>query len=402
MLMIYGRMMPMRILEEIRFWKTQEEEHTVVIRSLVNQLEQPFVQLMKEWEQVFAQNREAANAWIEQELSASPVPPSASALTVEADQLQPFIDRCVYHSQAFIKQLYQMMEHSRVIRKNHVARTVILHIIRESEYFLNVMHALLQQEAAAEEKGSDIMDVRLGSRQQSLSLSSWTEGTWSEYAGGSNTGNTDAMTSVPIGQHRLPPLPYPYDALEPYIDEQTMRLHHDEHHLSYVKGLNQAELQMQKAREQQQYDLIKHWEREAAFHGAGHYLHTIFWDVMTPKGGGKPEGSLRRQIEQDFGRFEAFKQHFSKSALTVEGSGWSILVWSPRARRLEILQAEKHQNLSQWDVIPLLPLDVWEHAYYLRYPNNRAAYIDAWWNVVNWPTVQERFNQAKQVAWQPY
>jgi len=206
---------------------------------------------------------------------------------------------------------------------------------------------------------------------------------------------------VPIGGHKLPPLPYAYDALEPYIDAETMRLHHDKHHRSYVEGLNRAETMMARARANNDYDLLKHWEREAAFHGAGHYLHTIFWQVMSPHGGGVPQGELAQQIIRDFGSIESFRRHFSQAAEKVEGGGWAILVWSPRAQHLEILQAEKHQNLSQWDVIPLLVLDVWEHAYYLSYRNDRARYIQAWWNVVNWPHVQDRYLQARRLRWQP-
>jgi Fe-Mn family superoxide dismutase len=207
---------------------------------------------------------------------------------------------------------------------------------------------------------------------------------------------------VPIGEHVLPPLPYAYDALEPYIDEQTMQLHHDKHHKRYVDDLNKAEKMMQKARVTKQYDLIKHWEREAAFNGAGHYLHTLFWETMTPNGGGEPTGTLKRDICRDFGNFTNFKQHFSQAAEKVEGSGWAILVYSPRSQRLEILQAEKHQNLSQWDAIPLLPLDVWEHAYYLKYQSNRKAYIENWWNVVNWKAVSDRYKKAKQLKWKAY
>lgn len=207
---------------------------------------------------------------------------------------------------------------------------------------------------------------------------------------------------VPIGKHQLPPLPYPYNALEPYIDEQTMRLHHDEHHKKYVDDLNKAEKNMEEARKTGNYQLIKHWEREAAFNGAGHYLHTLFWETMKPNGGGQPPNPLATEIKQDFGSFAAFQQHFSEAAEKVEGGGWAILVWSPRAQRLEILQAEKHQNLSQWDVIPLLPLDVWEHAYYLKYPNRRKEYIKNWWNTVNWNIVNQRFQIAHQVKWQPF
>lgn len=211
-----------------------------------------------------------------------------------------------------------------------------------------------------------------------------------------------ALRPVPIGGHKLPPLPYAYDALEPYIDAETMRIHHDKLHKNYVEGLNKAEMMMARARTTNDFDLIKHWEREAAFNGAGHYLHTIFWQVMSPRGGGSPQGELAEQIIRDFGSFDAFKRHFSKAAEHVEGGGWAILVWSPRAQHLEILTAEKHQNLSQWDVIPLLVLDVWEHAYYLTYLNDRAKYIEAWWNIVNWPHVQDRYLQARRLRWEPY
>ncbi|WP_072579541.1 superoxide dismutase [Bacillus weihaiensis] len=218
--------------------------------------------------------------------------------------------------------------------------------------------------------------------------------------------NTSLMsqrsTTVPIGKHTLPPLPYEYDALEPYIDREIMRLHHDKHHQSYVDGLNKAEIEMQKARDHNQYDLIKHWEREAAFHGAGHYLHTIFWSIMSPTSEKSPKGIVLREIIDTFGSFEKFKTHFSAAAHNVEAVGWTILVWSPRSRRLEILQAEKHQNLSQWDVVPLLVLDVWEHAYYLQYKNERKKYIDNWWNIVNWKEVERRFQEAQQLKWQPF
>lgn len=210
------------------------------------------------------------------------------------------------------------------------------------------------------------------------------------------------LRPVPIGGHTLPPLPYSYDALEPYIDAETMRIHHQRLHQKYVDNLNKAEAALAQARSTGNFELVKHWERELAFHGAGHYLHTIFWQVMSPRGGGTPRGELAAQIIRDFGSFDAFKRHFSQAAEKVEGGGWAILVWAPRAQRLEILQAEKHQHLSQWDVIPLLVLDVWEHAYFLRYQNQRSRYIEAWWNVVNWPHVQDRYLQARRLRWQPY
>jgi superoxide dismutase, Fe-Mn family len=207
---------------------------------------------------------------------------------------------------------------------------------------------------------------------------------------------------VGIGEHTLPSLPYPYDALEPVISKKIMKLHHDKHHKSYVDGLNKAEKELERARNNNDFSLIKHWERELAFHGSGHYLHTIFWYIMSPNGGGKPKGKLLTAINQDFGSFEQFKMQFSEAAKKVEGVGWALLVWSARSHRLEILQAEKHQNLTQWDTVPLLVLDVWEHAYYLQYENDRAKYVQNWWKVVNWDYVEERFKKAKQLKWKAY
>lgn len=194
--------------------------------------------------------------------------------------------------------------------------------------------------------------------------------------------------------HTLPELPYNYNALEPHYDEQTLRLHHDMHHKSYVDGLNNAETKLQEARQKGDYALIKHWEKELAFHGSGHILHTLFWENMCPKGGGNPSGAIEEQINKDFGNFETFKKEFSAAAVAVEGSGWAILCWNCTFGKLVILQAEKHQNLTQWGVKPLLVLDVWEHAYYLKYQNKRAAFVDAWWNIVNWDVVNDRLQKA--------
>jgi len=196
-------------------------------------------------------------------------------------------------------------------------------------------------------------------------------------------------------RYELPPLPYAYDALEPHIDEQTMHLHHDIHHKGYVDGLNKALDMLEAARQSGDFGLVKHWEREAAFHGSGHFLHSIFWENMGPGKGGEPSGALRQQIERDFGTFEALKKQFSAAAAAVEGSGWALLVWEPSAGQLEVLTAEKHQNLTQWGVVPLLVLDVWEHAYYLKYQNRRAAYVEAFWNIVNWDDVAKRLAAAK-------
>ncbi|WP_028306417.1 superoxide dismutase [Desulfitibacter alkalitolerans] len=196
-------------------------------------------------------------------------------------------------------------------------------------------------------------------------------------------------------KYELPELPYAYNALEPHYDEQTVKLHHGAHHKAYVDGLNNAVSKLAEAREAGDFSLVKHWERELAFHGSGHILHTLFWNNMSPNGGGSPTGQVAEQIEKDFGSFEAFKKQFSAATAAVEGSGWGILVWNPHGNRLEIMQAEKHQDLTIWGAIPLLVCDVWEHAYYLKYQNKRPAWIEAWWNLVNWQDVDSRLAKVK-------
>lgn len=202
--------------------------------------------------------------------------------------------------------------------------------------------------------------------------------------------------STPTGKHILPPLPYPYHGLEPYICEEIMFLHHTAHHQSYIDGLNEAEIQLQHARENGDYHLLKHWERELAFHGSGHYLHSIFWKNMCQNGSEGPKGELLERIEYDFESFPAFKAQFTQVANKVEGSGWAILAYSRQSKKLVILQSEKHQNLTQWDTVPLLVIDVWEHAYYLQYKNKKIEYIQNWWHVVDWENVNERFEEAKE------
>ncbi len=189
--------------------------------------------------------------------------------------------------------------------------------------------------------------------------------------------------------HVLPPLPYAYNALEPHIDEATMKLHHDLHHKSYVDGLNNAEAKLAEAREKGDYGMVKHWSRECAFHGSGHFNHVLFWEIMSPQGGGKPSGALADAINASFGDFDKFQAQFLAAANTVQASGWAVLAYRPQSKDLVILQSEQHQNLTQWGVIPILMVDVWEHAYYLRYQNRRAEYTKAFMNVVNWAKVGE-------------
>ena len=193
------------------------------------------------------------------------------------------------------------------------------------------------------------------------------------------------------GEYVLPPLAYPYDALEPHIDEQTLRIHHDKHHAGYVRGLNRATQAIRTAQEKNDYALIKYWERELAFHGAGDILHSIYWKNMTPKTT-HPSATLKKYFNKDFGTMETFIKYFSAATKSVEGSGWGILAYQTGTDKLVVLQAEKHQNLSQWISIPILVCDVWEHAYYLKYQNKRADYIRNFLDVVNWEDVGNRLD----------
>lgn len=193
------------------------------------------------------------------------------------------------------------------------------------------------------------------------------------------------------GDYVLPDLPYAYDALEPHIDKQTMTLHHDIHHQGYVNGLNKATKKVQEAIDTNDFSLIKHWERELAFHGSGHFLHTIFWNVMGPKQGQR-SADLTKYLKKDFGSFDKFSAYYQAASKSVEGSGWGILAYQPQADKLVVLQAEKHHNLTQWITVPLLVVDVWEHAYYLNYQNKRGDYLKGFMQVVNWEAVSERFD----------
>jgi Fe-Mn family superoxide dismutase len=209
--------------------------------------------------------------------------------------------------------------------------------------------------------------------------------------------DTDLRAYTPAGKHKLPPLPYPYDALEPIISSTTLRYHHDHHHKSYVDGLNKAELALVDARKKDNFTFIKYWENELAFNGSGHILHSIYWTIMAPQGfESEPGRCTVKEINKYFGSFDAFLDQFVNAAIKVEASGWGILVWNPAWSHLEMLTAEKHQNLTQWGSIPILVIDVWEHAYYLDYQYNREEYVKEWLKLINWFEVENRLRLAME------
>ena len=194
----------------------------------------------------------------------------------------------------------------------------------------------------------------------------------------------------------VPPLPYPYDALEPHVDEETMRLHHDKHHQAYVDKANAA-LEGTDWAGRPVDDVLRNLKElpedkqgPVRNNGGGHYNHTLFWELMSPDGGGEPEGALGDAITEAFGGFDAFKTEFSNAGVNRFGSGWAWLVRDGSALRVTSTPNQDPPILE--GLVPILGLDVWEHAYYLRYQNRRPDYIAAWWNVVNWAEAARRFD----------
>lgn len=198
--------------------------------------------------------------------------------------------------------------------------------------------------------------------------------------------------------YSLPPLPYGYGDLKPVLSERILKLHHDTHHAGYVKGLNSALDKLAEARRGGDMSDVKPLSNALAYNGSGHVLHTLYWNSMTPGGSGKPEGGVAAAINRDFGSFDRFRTQFLAATKKVEASGWSVLGLEPMNGQLLILQAEKHQNLTMWGTLPLMVCDVWEHAYYLQYENRRGDYVDAFFDIINWPGVADRFDKAMTFA----
>jgi superoxide dismutase, Fe-Mn family len=214
----------------------------------------------------------------------------------------------------------------------------------------------------------------------------------------SNFLSSEALAEAPkegktAFMHGVPPLPYAEDALEPVIDKLTVKIHHDKHFAGYVQGLNTTLGEIDKARKNGDFKAIKALSRDLAFNGSGVVLHWIYFSTIGPKAGGKPSGLMAELIRRDFGSFEAFWAQFAAASKTVEASGWGILAWEPFSKRLVVMQSEKHQNLTSWGAMPLMVCDVWEHAYYLKYQNRRADYVDNFAKIVDWKKVEERFKK---------
>ncbi|MBT7824335.1 MAG: superoxide dismutase, partial [Thaumarchaeota archaeon] len=202
-----------------------------------------------------------------------------------------------------------------------------------------------------------------------------------------------------MGKYTLPEMPYAYDALEPHIDAQTMEIHHSKHHQKYTDGMNGAleklspELQGKDIEEilsniKQVPDDVK---GAINFNGGGYDNHKLFWNSMKQNGGGEPTGAISDAINDSFGSFAEFKELFSSKTAPIQGSGWGWLVYNPNSSKVEYKAMSNQTSARTEGLVPLLGLDVWEHAYYLKYQNKRPDYIAAWWNVINWDEVNDRF-----------
>ncbi len=192
--------------------------------------------------------------------------------------------------------------------------------------------------------------------------------------------------------YTLMPLPYDYKALAPTISEELLRLHHDKHHAAYVNGANAILQKLEKARKENADLDMKAISKEYSFHFGGLFLHEKFWQNMAPTGtgGGKPGGKIGDIITKEFGSFERFRKEFSAVANSVEGSGWASMVFCGHIKKPELVQIEKHNVNVTPGQKHLLVLDVWEHAYYLDYKNDRGKFVESWWNLVNWDEVEKR------------
>lgn len=188
-------------------------------------------------------------------------------------------------------------------------------------------------------------------------------------------------------------LPYPINSLEPYYDAQTLDIHYNTLYVGYINNTNKTEEKLKIARSTNNFENIKCLEKDLSFFGSGVILHELFFTNMGPPIPTSPSVKLMKQINKDFGSYEKIKTQFTESSKVVEASGWNLLVWVPDFKKLEILQCEKHQNLTLWGCKPLLVLDMWEHSYFLQYKANRAEYINAFWNIVNWNVVNKRFEK---------
>lgn len=198
------------------------------------------------------------------------------------------------------------------------------------------------------------------------------------------------------GNFIQPPLPFAENALEPYMDEETVHLHYAFHHGGAVKGANKDLEMIKEALSKGDYTYADYWTKKSAHHVSSHILHSIFWTNLTNKKS-DPKGELQKKIDLHFGSFDKLKGLIASVSKTVEGNGWGILAYQPFTDKLVVLQCENHEKLTQWGAVPLLVIDVWEHAYYLKHKNKRDQFVDTVFNIINWDNVAQRLDEATKV-----
>ena len=198
------------------------------------------------------------------------------------------------------------------------------------------------------------------------------------------------------GNFALQSLPYNENFLEPNMDQETVHLHYTFHHGDAVKAANKDLQMVKKAMDENNLETVDYWTRKLSYHLSSHILHTIFWTNLSNKKS-DPSGALLKQIEKDFGTYDRLKTLIAKTSKGVDGNGWGILGYHPSADKLTVLQCENHEKLTQWGVIPVLVIDVWEHSYYLKYRNRRAEFVDNLFPIINWDNVAERYALATRL-----
>lgn len=189
------------------------------------------------------------------------------------------------------------------------------------------------------------------------------------------------------------PLPYNENFLEPYMDAETLHLHYTFHHGGAIKGANKDIAMIKKALDDNNLETVDYWTKKLSYHSSSHILHSIFWTNLTNKQT-QPKAELLKRIEKSFGNYDKLKGYIAETSKNVDGNGWSILAYQPFNDSLTLIQCENHEKLIQWAAIPLLVIDVWEHAYYLKYKNKRTDFVDALFNIINWDNVAQRLNDA--------
>jgi Fe-Mn family superoxide dismutase len=202
---------------------------------------------------------------------------------------------------------------------------------------------------------------------------------------------------VPVPTYTLPELPYEHSALEPHYSAQVLELHHGKHHAAYVTGANATLDKLQAERDQEDFGAINQLEKNLAFHVSGHVLHSLLWKNLSPHGGGEPQGELSSAIDEYFGTFGKFREQLTQAAMGIQGSGWGALAWEPVGKRLVVEQVYDHQGNIGNGTLPILVLDMWEHAFYLQFKNVKGDWVKNFWEIVNWEDVGTRFTGVRNV-----